>query len=125
MMSYRFVIYRSNFGIFFCKQKTAYEMRISDWSSDVCSSDLGQTAQPREAGQLGQVGRRIYGNTESMGVCHGSSPRESGDRDVAAAGAASGIGSSSGNGDRKSVVQGKRGAVRLDPGGRRRVKTKK
>src|SRR3546814_3319616 len=28
------------FGIFFFKQKTAYEMRISDWSSDVCSSDL-------------------------------------------------------------------------------------
>src|SRR3546814_7636957 len=28
--------------IFFCKQKTAYEMRISDWSSDVCSSDLTQ-----------------------------------------------------------------------------------
>src|SRR3546814_9890440 len=28
---------------FFFKQKTAYEMRISDWSSDVCSSDLLQT----------------------------------------------------------------------------------
>src|SRR3546814_9387032 len=28
------------FMLFFCKQKTAYEMRISDWSSDVCSSDL-------------------------------------------------------------------------------------
>src|SRR3546814_4273989 len=27
---------------FFFKQKTAYEMRISDWSSDVCSSDLGE-----------------------------------------------------------------------------------
>src|SRR3546814_5130361 len=27
--------------IVFCKQKTAYEMRICDWSSDVCSSDLG------------------------------------------------------------------------------------
>src|SRR3546814_12324228 len=27
-------------SFFFCKQKTAYEMRISDWSSDVCSSDL-------------------------------------------------------------------------------------
>src|SRR3546814_7329146 len=27
-------------GCFFFKQKTAYEMRISDWSSDVCSSDL-------------------------------------------------------------------------------------
>src|SRR3546814_7177200 len=29
------------FVLFFFKQKTAYEMRISDWSSDVCSSDLG------------------------------------------------------------------------------------
>src|SRR3546814_9436815 len=28
------------FCVFFFKQKTAYEMRISDWSSDVCSSDL-------------------------------------------------------------------------------------
>src|SRR3546814_5162510 len=30
--------------VFFFKQKTAYEMRISDWSSDVCSSDLGPIA---------------------------------------------------------------------------------
>src|SRR3546814_4167940 len=30
---------------FFFKQKTAYEMRISDWSSDVCSSDLGIVTQ--------------------------------------------------------------------------------
>src|SRR3546814_1112453 len=30
----------SMYAIFFFKQKTAYEMRISDWSSDVCSSDL-------------------------------------------------------------------------------------
>src|SRR3546814_1561387 len=30
------------FYFFFFKQKTAYEMRISDWSSDVCSSDLVQ-----------------------------------------------------------------------------------
>src|SRR3546814_10415588 len=29
----------------FFKQKTAYEMRISDWSSDVCSSDLAQAAE--------------------------------------------------------------------------------
>src|SRR3546814_10586706 len=28
------------YDVFFFKQKTAYEMRISDWSSDVCSSDL-------------------------------------------------------------------------------------
>src|SRR3546814_7311038 len=33
---------------FFCKQKTAYEMRISDWSSDVCSSDLGIQARHSE-----------------------------------------------------------------------------
>src|SRR3546814_4295343 len=33
--------------VFFFKQKTAYEMRISDWSSDVCSSDLyAVLAQP-------------------------------------------------------------------------------
>src|SRR3546814_6593347 len=40
--------------IFFFKQKTAYEMRISDWSSDVCSSDLGYRARaaksPRHRG---------------------------------------------------------------------------
>src|SRR3546814_1369969 len=34
----RYVVYVGFF--FFFKQKTAYEMRISDWSSDVCSSDL-------------------------------------------------------------------------------------
>src|SRR3546814_13905904 len=33
--------------IFFFKQKTAYEMRISDWSSDVCSSDLALHLQPQ------------------------------------------------------------------------------
>src|SRR3546814_3927981 len=37
-MSFIVVIF---FFFFFFKQKTAYEMRISDWSSDVCSSDLG------------------------------------------------------------------------------------
>src|SRR3546814_6562158 len=35
-------------SFFFFKQKTAYELRISDWSSDVCSSDL---LQPREIGE--------------------------------------------------------------------------
>src|SRR3546814_2139815 len=33
-----------SFLFFFFKQKTAYEMRISDWSSDVCSSDLDRVA---------------------------------------------------------------------------------
>src|SRR3546814_14628560 len=45
----------------FFKQKTAYEMRISDWSSDVCSSDLFfQFRQKLFGRQLGQ-GRRHYG----------------------------------------------------------------
>src|SRR3546814_10729260 len=35
-----YVVYLQVVSIFFVKQKTAYEMRISDWSSDVCSSDL-------------------------------------------------------------------------------------
>src|SRR3546814_4273279 len=38
--------------VFFFKQKTAYEMRISDWSSDVCSSDLWQ----RRAGRVVAIG---------------------------------------------------------------------
>src|SRR3546814_3654988 len=36
--------------VFFFKQKTAYEMRISDWSSDVCSSDLRQDRRVRLVG---------------------------------------------------------------------------
>src|SRR3546814_2952058 len=40
--------------LFFFKQKTAYEMRISDWSSDVCSSDLvdGRTGRLRIDGHV-------------------------------------------------------------------------
>src|SRR3546814_1614562 len=46
-------IYDDYICFFFFKQKTAYEMRISDWSSDVCSSDLpaGPMA-PRETGLM-------------------------------------------------------------------------
>src|SRR3546814_5009353 len=44
---------------FFFKQKTAYEMRISDWSSDVCSSDL---QFGRQAGQRVDVfGNDLFG----------------------------------------------------------------
>src|SRR3546814_2676524 len=42
----RFMFMTYIYVFFFFKQKTAYEMRISDWSSDVCSSDLmGQADQ--------------------------------------------------------------------------------
>src|SRR3546814_18998974 len=39
--------------VFFFKQMTAYEMRISDWSSDVCSSDLAGLAERDDGGELG------------------------------------------------------------------------
>src|SRR3546814_4296650 len=43
------------FLFFFFKQKTAYEMRISDWSSDVCSSDLLYRAAGRDRHARGTV----------------------------------------------------------------------
>src|SRR3546814_2427431 len=43
------------FSLFFFKQKTAYEMRISDWSSDVCSSDLVWRCIPRCAAAMNAV----------------------------------------------------------------------
>src|SRR3546814_2574580 len=41
---------------FFFKQKTAYEMRISDWSSDVCSSDLFIVSLVRVRVKIGKTG---------------------------------------------------------------------
>src|SRR3546814_6539074 len=50
---------------FFFKQKTAYEMRISDWSSDVCSSDLPEEQDHRRGDAKGDhVGKRIEFGTE-------------------------------------------------------------
>src|SRR3546814_9879199 len=47
--------------LFFIKQKTAYEMRMSDWSSDVCSSDLpdGETNQVLAGNIAGKNPRAI------------------------------------------------------------------
>src|SRR3546814_2669947 len=63
---------------FFFKQKTAYEVRISDWSSDVCSSDLreeddgGELAgarggRQRQAGHLVAGGDRVPADDEAAG----------------------------------------------------------
>src|SRR3546814_15049895 len=46
---------------FFFKQKTAYEMRISDWSSDVCSSDLVIFEAPDLQGGIKPVGQLLGG----------------------------------------------------------------
>src|SRR3546814_2023272 len=53
---------------FFFKQKTAYEMRISDWSSDVCSSDLNPDTRVGAVALEGD--REIARNEECPGV-HG------------------------------------------------------
>src|SRR3546814_1509211 len=54
--------------VFFFKQKTAYEMRISDWSSDVCSSDLKRKSKKRTT-RLKSVNRRAYSQTHSGHLC--------------------------------------------------------
>src|SRR3546814_14901245 len=53
-----------DFFVFFFKQKTAYEMRISDWSSDVCSSDLRDGPGPRTQTRDGADRKReqVIGN---------------------------------------------------------------
>src|SRR3546814_6418943 len=52
----------------FFKQKTAYEMRISDWSSDVCSSDLYTNVLHASIKYLGIVIAMIYGLSLTGGV---------------------------------------------------------
>src|SRR3546814_10556404 len=60
--------------LFFFKQKTAYEMRISDWSSDVCSSDLADIGVVVEE-PIAQVDR-APGADEGPG--HGEPPGQHG-----------------------------------------------
>src|SRR3546814_8244255 len=61
--------------LFFSKQKTAYERRISDWSSDVCSSDLAQGSP----GRCGHRGR--CAETPPRSLCRGrSASRPTGSR---------------------------------------------
>src|SRR3546814_1627118 len=53
---------------FFFKQKTAYELRISDWSSDVCSSDLGLRRSPgrgRRKSRLPRVSAQLLSSSSS------------------------------------------------------------
>src|SRR3546814_7786677 len=59
MLLLRFIVV-----FFFFKQKTAYEMRISDWSSDVCSSDLVEHIgiNSQQSGTLGILAQVRAGN---------------------------------------------------------------
>src|SRR3546814_5414139 len=60
--------------LFFFKQKTAYEMRISDWSSDVCSSDLPanmKTSAKKDGGDWVLNGSKMWitnGNVADIAI---------------------------------------------------------
>src|SRR3546814_16170469 len=113
--------------LFLFKQKTAYEMRFSDWSSDVCSSDRGEmpAEQPhrdreRDAHQRGSDERRA---DRAQAVERADARRPAEQPDLHRQGE---IGSSDiGDRDRKRVVVGKRAAGRVDSGGCRINKKKK
>src|SRR3546814_1454177 len=60
-------VIRYLFFFFFFKQKTSYDLRISDWSSDVCSSDLGPIVTTRSVhdtavGKYYPMGARLSGS---------------------------------------------------------------
>src|SRR3546814_15664308 len=125
--------------MFLFKQKTAYEMSISDWSSDVCSSDLasrtGGTADSRLPDQWHLRCRqrfryRVFGRN---GRCvadraHAGVVRGSGGRSQSTLDSAAGVRETARRvarwTDRKSVVEGKSVSVRVDPGGARLFKKK-
>src|SRR3546814_20985054 len=98
---------------FFFKQKTAYEIRISDWSSYVCSSVLG-------AADGAAVRGRRCGPAGAQAV----RPRPGGRRGLTAGRSGRRTGGSAGRIDRQRVVSGKRVSVRVDLGGRRNTKKK-
>src|SRR3546814_14206572 len=116
---------------FFFKQKTAYEMRISDWSSDVCSSDLIRAA-PRRGPSPASGSRRGGGRVRGRFRTSGRDGTLAGSRRLSRlvalrvpAAAASRQGAARRSGDRKSVVEGKSVSVRVDLGGRRIMKKTK
>src|SRR3546814_20400518 len=104
---------------FFFKQKTAYEVRISDWSSDVCSSDLpaDSPAGSRDSGPAtAPVPRREA--WRPWGASAWSARRGWRRRTRARRHAG-------GRRDRKSVVEGTRVSGRVELGGPRRFNNKK
>src|SRR3546814_14794621 len=111
-------------------QKTAYEVLISDWSADVCSSDLLQLPRqwPRSARQLDRALRSGRAGAAADHQCVGdvdlqcphtgsSNDRRAGRRPEHRAGRDRRV-------DRKDVGEGKSVSVRLDLGGQRSIKKK-
>src|SRR3546814_21196246 len=105
-------------GFFFFKQKTAYEMRISDWNSDLCSSDLQPVLVETASGLSGAVkpgyhlGVHVHHLAFAIDSQTGTRVMHVGRRPRRV------------KRDRKSVVSGKSVSVRVDLGGRRIIKKK-
>src|SRR3546814_18945899 len=96
-------------------------MRISDWSSDVCSSDLPGTDQFYDAYiSMGQTAENVAAR---HGIAREDQERLAVDSHAKAA-RAQADGLLAGEKDRKSVVAGKRVSVRVDLGGGRSIKKK-
>src|SRR3546814_11297463 len=112
------------FVVFFFKQKTAYEMRISDWSSDVCSSDLhaqicGHWPEDAAAPLDDQcpAGQGVIRDWNHHGYVQTERNVRFLADDIVSAWKQIGDGK-----DRKSVVSGKSVSVRVDLGGCRIIK---
>src|SRR3546814_16861943 len=118
---------------FFFKQKTAYEMRISDWSSDVCSSDLNwPTLRDNVLADVDRLNGLYTQTLENHGVeiiheraviTGPNAVKLASGRTVTARYILVAVGAWPVVA-RKSVVSGKSGSVRVDLGGRRIVKKK-
>src|SRR3546814_19171523 len=102
---------------FFFKQKTAYEMRISDWSSDVCSSDLPPPSEP----EIPRACRypTPHGISAVAARDRRQTPRPDQPRRHPPLSHRVPLR------DRKSVVSGQSVSVRVDLGGRRIIKKKR
>src|SRR3546814_16266470 len=109
--------------LFFFKQKTADEWRISDWSSDVCSSDLRCSLKSRVTSVSASSGGwpstcLLTARKTELSWDRGDRSGGSRTRSICCRGTARG------NSDRKSVESGKSVSVSVDFGGRRIIKKK-
>src|SRR3546814_11908974 len=118
--------------VFFFKQKTAYEMRISDWSSDVCSSDLalsGIAAEGLEHGSgiasrtLASLEHKWADDRDRLTRKHIPVIDEAGM--VGTRQLERGVSEAERQGERKSGGEGKSVSGRLDAGGRGHTNKKK
>src|SRR3546814_8064413 len=92
--------------IFFFKQKTAYEMRISDWSSDVCSSDLNRR-NPRQRTLAHPHVKKLRGGViikQESQVTPKASPKNLRRATIEKMGRPTGLEPATSGTDRKSVV---------------------